>query len=475
MKEYFKCRRITGKRFLFIHTGGTRIFSTGWKLSGEQTMLENLRNRAFRTLDFVRGSPISQAVRLIELLDNMPASSDFISDYHAARLSALVSHAVLTTKFYRKYREKKFENFPTISKMDIKESFDEFMSSQFKIDQLCSMSTSGSTGTPFQIFQDAEKKRRVHAECIYYSQKLGYDVGKKLVYIRSPSRRLTKSKFVSFIQNQPLINANDLSDNGISKILHSLYNSRKTPKTLLGYASTFSSFCEYFRKFGIDLAQKCNVTGIISGSDYLYDNVRDSISSAFGCNCASRYSNEENGILGQDGAFNNIFPLNEANYYIEIFKEESDEPAAEGTVGRIIVTDLYNFAMPLIRYDTGDLGAIEIVNIRGIPRRSITKFSGRSCDKIFNTSGERISPHAVTNVFWNFSQIKQFQFIQKSHSVYQIKINANSFSKAQEQLLTDDLIKFLGSDAQLDFLYINEIPVLASGKRKYIVSELQGK
>ena len=89
----------------------------------------------------------------------------------------------------------------------------------------------------------------------------------------------------------------------------------------------------------------------------LFDNTRMSLEQAFHCKCVSRYANEENGFLGQDYTKNNIFIPNRANYYIEILKLDSEESAELNEVGRIVVTDLYNYAMPMIRYDTGDFGA----------------------------------------------------------------------------------------------------------------------
>ena len=126
---------------------------------------------------------------------------------------------------------------------------------------------------------------------------------------------------------------------------------------VLSYASTLDAFRKYFQKYGADEAKGCKVYGIVSGSELLQDITRDSLEKAFGCKVVSRYANEENGFLGQDDVDNNVFIPNRADYYYEILKLTSDEPAAKGEVGRIVVTDLYNYAMPFVRYDTGDVGA----------------------------------------------------------------------------------------------------------------------
>ena len=66
----------------------------------------------------------------------------------------------------------------------------------------------------------------------------------------------------------------------------------------------------------------------------------------------------------------------------------------EGELARIVVTDLFNYAMPLIRYDTGDLAVVEKHEKYG---KVITSIEGRRTDFIYNTSGDVLSPYSVIN------------------------------------------------------------------------------
>lgn len=127
--------------------------------------------------------------------------------------------------------------------------------------------------------------------------------------------------------------------------------------------------------------------------------------------------------MGQDDDLNNIFYMNRADYYIEILKFNQDIPADNGEAGRIVVTDLYNMSMPMIRYDTGDVGAFK-VNISN-KRMAIGSFGGRIVDSIENCKGEIVSPHAITNLMWEYDKVKQFQFVQKEIGVYKIILNAS--------------------------------------------------
>lgn len=236
---------------------------------------------------------------------------------------------------------------------------------------------------------------------------------------------IQKSSRQQFAQNIYLLDCTDLSDEGIkAKLKFIVENSKGCGAMLIGYASTLTAFQKYFEKYGYEDARGANVYGVVSGSEMLYDATRQSIEKAFNCKCVSRYANEENGFLGQDWDENNVFLMNRADYFIEVLKLTSDEPAAYGEVGRIIVTDLYNYAMPMIRYDTGDVGAFIKVSRNGHDRYAIGSFGGRIVDSVSDSNGNMISPHSISIRMWKYKEVKQFQFVQKAKGRYKLILNA---------------------------------------------------
>ncbi|QWB95450.1 hypothetical protein KHQ89_05715 [Mycoplasmatota bacterium] len=94
---------------------------------------------------------------------------------------------------------------------------------------------------------------------------------------------------------------------------------------ILAYASTYDVIRDYITKYNLK-SFKGNVKGIISGSEMLFDHTREVLEKFFNCKVVSRYSNQENGVLGQDDDINNGFYINEANYYIEIFDMNDNKP-----------------------------------------------------------------------------------------------------------------------------------------------------
>lgn len=432
------------------------------------------RGAAFWFLDLLKGRKIKIAYNDIKKMYSLDSLDYQVSFYQKQVLTKLLKYAVENTKFYSDLEFKQSLNdYPVINKNIIKEKQHEFLSKDYSIEQLVVMSTSGSTGTPFLAYQDKDKKKRVTAEIIYYSEKAGYRVGSNLIFLRALTDKSKKSSLQQWIQNETLIDISNLNDNAIEIVLRKINEVSTSGSMILAYASTYDMLKDYFNKNKFSKSENSSITGIISGSEMLFDDTRRAMSEAFDCKCISRYSNQENGIIGQDDNENNVFVINEANYIVEIFKTDEDILAEEGEVGRIVITDLYNYAMPMIRYDTGDIGSIKIVELKnGIKKKAITNFGGRKVDVVYDSKGDRLSPHIITNNLWSFPEIKQYQFIQTDLIEYLVKINVNGlFERENELILT--LKKLLGEKAEITIERVSEIPVMASGKRKYIINEIK--
>lgn len=433
-------------------------------------MLNNLRKYVFFLLDKIKGSPIEKNLKILRKYDLSNYDDEWMLCDQKKNLEKLLNIATTETEYYSSFKKYSFDKFPLINKNIIKENQDKILNKKYSKEKLFQMSTSGSTGTPFTCYQNYEKKRKVNAEIIHYSEKAGYKIGNNLVYLRSLSNRSKKPYYKQLMQNQFTLDCNDLSDKKIQYLLEQIcrYN-QKGKMMLLGYGSTYKVFKEYLSKH--KNLSSIKLAGVVSGSDMLFDDVRKTIENTFECRCYSRYSNEENGVLGQDDLENNVFVINEANYFIEIFKLEEDILAEDGEIGRVVVTDLYNYAMPMIRYDTGDIGRISYrKDSNGKRKRVIDCFGGRKVDIIYTSKGDVISPHSITNLMWDYTDIKQFQFIQKEKNSYKLILNIEHNS-IDEIKISQELKNIVGNDASIAIEYVDEIPVLRSGKRRYIANE----
>jgi phenylacetate-CoA ligase len=204
-------------------------------------------------------------------------------------------------------------------------------------------------------------------------------------------------------------------------------------------------------------------------SESLNEFTKASLEKYFGVPAVSRYSNLENGIIAQQETNGNLrFLVNTASYHIEILKIDTDAPAKEGELGRIIVTDLYNYAMPMIRYDTGDVGSLE-QDASKPGRLYLSKVEGRKLDMLYDTKGTIVSSYIMYKNMWQYTEIRQYQLIQNGEKEYLFKINVGETFERESQLV-EEFKSYLGDDAVFQIEYVEEIPLLDSGKRRKLVN-----
>lgn len=431
-------------------------------------LLEIGRNKVYWILDALKGRKVRNYLDTISQYNSGIKNENEIENYQKEHIYRLLNYCKNNIPYYNSMNTFDLEEWPVITKTIIKENRQDFISKKYSEKDLILMSTSGSTGTPFVSLQNIEKKKHVNAETMYYMGLLGYKVGQRIIFLRSLVDECTKTKMQQFSQNIYQINCNDLSDDGIEDKIKEIEKlSKKSGAFLIAYSSTYDSFRKYFERKGYEATKKCNILGVVAGSEMLYDSTRESMEKAFNCKCVSRYANEENGFLGQDCTENNVFLVDRADYYIEILKFDSDEKAEKGEIGRIVVTDLFNYGLPMVRYDTGDVGAFTTINVKGKTYLAIGSFGGRAVDMIYDSCGKQLSPHAITNAMWCFQSLKQFKFVQIGNATYEIYLNIGG-EKIDENVLKEELKKVLGSESSISIFYVDEIPVLSSGKRRYI-------
>ncbi|WP_025740278.1 hypothetical protein [Aquimarina pacifica] len=425
------------------------------------SLLQILRRSIFWIFDTLKGSGIRKNFKDIrESIEDYGSVSTKVKKEKL--LTQLLQYAQKNTEFYKKHSHlTSLDTFPVINKNLIRDNFEAFKSSKFSKNQYELVSTSGSTGAPFSVVHNMTKRLRNRSDSLYFSKRSGYSVGQKLVYIKIwPDTFDFKTLFTIWKKNILPQSVFELTDSDIENLLKKLV---KDPceKSFLGYSSAFEKICLYLDK--IDSGPiDCNARSIIAMSESLNQYTRDSLKKYFGVTPVSRYSNNENGILAQQDRNDPVkFVINSASYHIEIFNLEKDIPASPGELGRIIVTDLYNYAMPLIRYDTGDVGVIEYKD----NMEFLTSIEGRKLDLIYNTKGEIIPSH-ISYRLCKYGDYKQFQLIQYGKKEYLIKLNTDT--KVDEASMLFEYKNYFGEDADITIEYVDEIPLLSSGKRREV-------
>lgn len=429
--------------------------------------MKNIRFYIYWFLDFLKGSPVKK--HFIEIKDayNDLNKKDEIQN---KRLVEILNYTINNIPFYKNISQTDLKSFPIITKQDFIENEDLMFSKLYLEDKhnLHKMSTSGSSGTPFTIYQNKNKVLRNKADLIFFYEIGGYNIGDRLYSMRIWNSLNSKNKFEEFKENIRMFDTANLTKEGAKHFKERMLQD-KSNKVILAYASSFTALLKNLNSEDKNL--KWKISSIFTGAEELPLKDKREMENIFNCPIISRYSNQENGILAQQlKSGEDYFLLNEGSYIFEFLKLNSNEEAKENEPCRIVVTDLFNKAIPMIRYDTGDLCTYSTLN----GRKYIKTIEGRKTDFIRNSKNELLSPHVITNLIWEFPNIIQFQFIQNSLTEIEmlIVLKEPKLIDNLKQNLDKKLRNILGQDISIRIDLIDDIPMEASGKRKYIVSKI---
>lgn len=431
-----------------------------------------LRN-IFWVGDFMNGSPIGNQYKEIKFISEHSYKEGL--PFRLKNLHRLLSHVRKNSPFYANYSSDDLTDYPVMNKIVYIENYERLRIAEQNIPlqegPVFIQKTSGSTGIPLAMPQDRMKRLRRIAEIKYFNRKLGFNSHEKLIQLRTwnkwqkkTARQITKENIVPFdikyLEGQILENLCHLIE-------------KEKPVCIRGYASTLGKLAEVAERIGIKSPSSLKV--IISTSESLEDDIRMGIKHVFGSEIVSQYANEECGILANEriptSHCDNPMYFNNASYFFEILKLDCDEPVKYGELGRIVVTDLYNYAFPVIRYDTGDTCILlpPDEHSKGYP--VIGKLYGRRFDLTYTTDGIPVYPLAYGRTIKNYPCISQWQFIQKEEKKYQFRFVFNERQPETLNKIVEDIKELLGKDAKIELMEMEDIPVLTSGKRKPVVNE----
>jgi phenylacetate-CoA ligase len=420
------------------------------------------RRSAFWTADaFQRPSVRSQ----LEDLEEQLSGTQSVSQLPSERLGSLLVHATRTTTHYRQYSGcTELAEFPVLQKRHISEHRGAFESIAYAGQRLPVMSTSGSTGMPMQFRLSQLKRCRQRAEVIYFSELAGFKLGMRHANVRIIRN---KKSLRYWMENQVLLNPSMMNEAWFERARLEL----KSPAMvyLTGYARPISMLANYCLENG-DEPGMFSLKAVVPTAEAMTPEDRRSIEQVFGCRVINRYASQEFGVLAQECPHGRLH-LNTASYIFELLSVENDLPAEPGQIGRLVITDLFSHAMPLIRYDIGDLATLNPDPCPcGNPTPTLGELQGRLVEMILDTRGQTLSPFILVNNLREVSGITQFRFIQRTGDRYELMLVAAPDFKTEEPVKRL-LRKYLGEKANILISRVEDIPPLQSGKRPFIINE----
>jgi len=242
------------------------------------------------------------------------------------------------------------------------------------------------------------------------------------------------------------------------------------PTTLLVYPSVLDAMSREVKKSGQTFP---NLKLIRTISETLSPRVRAEAEQAFAVPIADNYSSQEVGVIAIQCPRSGLYHIMSDSLIVEII-DDTGRACSDGEIGRVIVTDLHNFATPLIRYAIGDYAEVgpQCPCGRGLP--TLSRIMGRARNLVRLPDGTRHWPHFGIAHFWEHAPVQQFQFIQ--HSLTEIEARFVVDSKPTPdgeaglvKLIQDEL----GYPFDMKIVYFDkELPRGKSGKMEEFVSQL---
>ncbi len=201
--------------------------------------------------------------------------------------------------------------------------------------------------------------------------------------------------------------------------------------------------------------------------------LRDLVRQAWGVGIIDIYSSSECGLLALQCPASGHFHVQSEWAITEILNARG-RPCEPGEVGRIVVTPLHNFAMPLVRYDTGDYAEVGEFCPCGRGLTTLTRILGRRRNRLLLPDGTASWPN-LSSLPWTeqVPKLRRFQLLQRKNHSLQLRYEADRpLSTAEHETIAAMLLKHLNASLPLDFEHVASLPLSEAGKLEDFITEI---
>ncbi|MDO8788354.1 MAG: hypothetical protein Q7J42_09830 [Sulfuritalea sp.] len=249
---------------------------------------------------------------------------------------------------------------------------------------------------------------------------------------------------------------------------------RIMPAYLLTYPNNLSALLDLAEADADRLAGMTRLIQVRTIGETLHEALRERCRRVLGVGIADLYSTQEVGVIAIECPQGGGYHVMAEGVVIELLRDDG-QPCAVGESGRIIVTDLHNFATPLIRYDLGDLAVADgpCACGRGLPK--IRRILGRQRNLLQLPDGRRFWPLVGAFGYREIAPVRQYQIIQRSLDRVTLRLAVERpLSVGEEEALAEKLVEFLGHRFAVDFDYCTPtIPRGPGGKFEDFICEIR--
>lgn len=436
----------------------------------------------FRTLDILRGRRTIK--RLKFLRKSQYWSRQQIEDWQLKRVNQLLAHARANSPFYRERLKditlpltslKQMEQLPLLTKADIQQHREEIRCNNVPEKRFVAARTGGSTGEPTHYYWDKRGMDWNRASVYRSGEWAGTQLGERSIQMSGSHYDHTEMmkwrwKLVYLLQRYKDCPVASMTDELLEQYYHELMQFR--PTNIWGYAGGIYHFARYIREHHPE-ARFPFIKALLTSSETLGKHQREFINSVFGANKVfDNYGSREMYMAAECNQHNGYHIHAEVLFAEVVDKDNRQCPPGE--LGRVVMTDLSNFAFPFIRYENGDVARMsdEQSCACGINLPKLAAVEGRIADTLILPDRVITVPY-LTVLFSDLKGLKAYQFYQKTKDEVIVRIVPDGeYTDEVRKYLYDALVDMAGDKATITVEEVAEIPVPESGKRRFVISEV---
>jgi phenylacetate-CoA ligase len=449
----------------------------------------NLLNRIYTNLVFPWSTPRDfkdWVPRLRRYEEAERASLDANRARQWQALVQLLQHAYETTPFYRRrfdeagIRPAEMKSFADLGKIpflvreDLRNNLDEMKSRAFRPEDLLRSTTGGTTDMPVPLIRDRECARQKVAIQWRFNMWAGLRPGDKAFYLWGATFDYPQNPNLKWrlydhtLMRRVWAPTSDLSEAKLESYRESLNQFK--PRIIYAYPRALASFCEYLRDCARPFVRP---VATITNAEVLYPEQRQLIEEVLGCPVFDHYGTRDFGLVAAECQFHRGMHLNPLAAVFEFL------PVKDSTVDglcELVVTDLLNYGMPMIRYRVNDCAMMQAEPCpcgRGYPL--FKGLIGRTSSLFRLANGVVVMGGSLLSRAIGAASptIKKVQIIQETFNDFKLRfVPGSSFQEADLKALQTRLDEYFGVPLHWEFEKVEDIERDPSGKTRLCISHV---
>ena len=436
------------------------------------------RELIYRPVTWLRGQDVFAYMRRMNATQWLPANQ--LAEIQLSRLQALLHSARRLSPAYARRLAglpgkvttlDALRDAPTLTKQELRNEHAELQS--VRPGFLCvTKTTGGSTGEPVTLLKTRSAMAWELAATWRGYGWAGVGIGDRQARFwgvgLDPKSR-SKASLIDFVSHRRRYSAFDFNRQSFAEYEQRLIN--YSPDWFYGYTSMLAEFARWYAEAG----RKCPVQprAVVTTSEVLSPDDRAIIVKSFRSPVFDEYGCGELGTIAHECPAGRLHTSDE-NMIVEIL--DGNRSCRPGEKGEIVVTELNNLALPLVRYRTGDFGSLsEEACSCGRTLKVLHQVFGRAYDFIVSPSGRRFHAEFLMYIFEEAQRheigIAQFQVRQTRRDALHILVvpAPNGFKPDAQQILVERIRTLLGGSMHIEVTRTDHIERERSGKMRVIV------